>query len=146
MTCGFTLRSAKESDILFLNAFNFAEGMDALDNIDDVTVAVDADDDPIGFVRIAIGSSGRAYVNPIVVNPNWRGTGVGRALMDAALVEHGELRLVSRGSSVGFYEALGYVPCAWDEIDKGVSEDCANCSWRDECKPLPMRSAYAAHA
>lgn len=136
----FTLRPAREDDLPVLNAFNHAEGMDSLDSVDNVTVAVDGDGDPVGFIRVAIGSSGRAYVNPVVVNPFGRGHGVGRALMDDALAAHGELRLVSRGSSIGFYEALGYEACPWDEIDEGVSEDCAGCGWRDECGPLPMRS------
>lgn len=124
----------------FINAFNHAEGMDALDGTEGVTVAVDADDDAVGFIRIAVGPSGNAFVNPVVTNPYWRGLGVGRALMERALAQHGALRLVARGSSVGFYEALGYEACPWDEIDEGVSEDCAGCAWRDECGPVPMRS------
>ncbi len=136
----FTLRPAREDDLPFINAFNYAEGMDSLASIEGVTVAVDGEDDPVGFIRIAIGSSGNAFVNPVVANPAWRGRGVGRTLMEDALRRHGELRLVSRGVAVPFYRALGYESCSWDEIDEGVSEDCAHCSWRDECGPLPMRS------
>lgn len=136
----FRLRPAHEGDLPFINAFNHAEGMDALSSVEGVTVAADSDDDPIGFIRIAIGASGNAFVNPVVSNPCWRGCGVGRALMEHALEEHGTLRLVSRGASIGFYRALGYVPCSWDEIDAGVSEDCDHCGWRSECGPLPMRS------
>lgn len=139
MSSVFELRHAIASDLPFINAFNYAEGMDALDSPEGITVAADSDGDPVGFIRIAIGESGNAFVNPIVVNPSWRGSGVGRALMNAASAKHGVLRLVSRGSSRGFYEALGFMPCDWAEIDEGVSEDCANCSWRDDCAPVPMK-------
>ncbi len=142
----FTLRPAREADLTFLNSYNYTEGMDSLDGIEGVTVAANSSDEPVGFIRIAIGSSGNAFVNPVVVHKSWRGYDVGRALMDHALREHGELRLVSRGSSVGFYEAIGYVPCEWSEIDEGVSEDCDGCSWRDECGPVPMRSPIQAAA
>ncbi len=142
----FTLRPARDADLPYLNSYNYAEGMDSLDDVEGVTVAANSADEPVGFIRIEVGPSGRAYVYPIVVHKSWRGYDVGRALMDAALAQHRELRLVSRGSSIGFYKALGYEACSWDEIDEGIGEDCANCSWRDECAPLPMRSPKTADA
>lgn len=135
----FTLREARESDLPYLNLYNNAEGMDVLSSVERVTVAANSADEPVGYIRIATGSSGNAFVNPVVVHSSWRGYGVGKALMENALAEHGELRLVSRGASIPFYLALGYKECPWSEIDEGVSEDCANCSWREECGPLPMK-------
>lgn len=142
----FQLRPAREADLAALNSFNLSEGMDALDGVEGITVAVNGGDEPVGYVRVVKGSSGHAFINPVVVHASWRGYRVGRALMDEALKRTGELRLVSRGSALGFYEALGYEPCSWDEIDEGVSEDCAGCSWRDECGPVPMKSPRQAKA
>ena len=139
MKPSFSIRAAHEADHPFIDAFTYAEGMDRIPSLDEVFVAVDAEDDPIGFIRISHGASGAAYVNPVVTNELWRGRGIGRALMRFALRKYKALKLVSRGSSVGFYRALGFEECAWEDIEENVSEDCAHCSWRDECKPLPMR-------
>lgn len=138
----YTLRDGRMSDLPFLNAFNYSEGMDDLSDVQDVIVSADEDDDPIGYIRVKLGRSRKAYVNPIVINPAWRNRGVGRALVDAALERYGALWLVSRGSSIGFYRHLGFQACRWDEIEDGVSEDCPNCTMREECSPLPMRKSH----
>ena len=135
----FTLRAAEERDKQLLDSYTFAEGMDSIPSIEGVTVAVNSDDVPVAFIRIVQDSAGVAHIYPIVTYEPWRGYGVGRALIDDAMGRFGELRLVSRGSSRGFYEALGFEECDWGLIEKGVSEDCPNCSWRDECSPVPMR-------
>lgn len=135
----FTLRPARESDRPLLDTYTYAEGMDYLPSLERVTVAVNSADEPVGFIRIAIDSHGVAHINPVVVYRDWRGYGVGRALVENAEAAYGELRLVSRGSSKPFYDALGYEDCGWDLIEKGVSEDCDGCPMYDECDPQPMR-------
>lgn len=135
----YMLRPAVESDKPYLDAFCYSEGMADLDSLDDVTVAVDMDDDPIGFIQILAGSNGVAHVYPVVVNPNWRGLGIGKALVDDAHKKHGELRLVSRGTSVGFYKKLGFEECDWSLIDNECTEGCADCPTKESCAPLPMR-------
>ena len=135
----FSLRPAVEADRPYLNSYTYAEGMDYLPSLDGVTVAANADDEPVGFIRIVLDSQGVAHVNPVVTHGLWRGYGVGKALMEQAQQEHGELRLVSRGSSKPFYDVLGFECCGWDLIEKGVSEDCDGCEMRDECQPQPMR-------
>lgn len=134
----FTLRLAQDADITAINFFNELEGMDAVPSVQGITVAVNGEDQIVGYIRVVIGESGNAFINPIVVYKTWRKHGVGKALMDLALSEYGAIRLVSRGTAVPFYKALGYQECDWTEIDEGVSEDCANCSWRKECNPKPM--------
>ena len=136
-----TLRPAREEDLAFLNVFCYSEGMDNLPSVENVTVAADSDDDPVGFIRIAMGNNGVAHVNPVVVNPYWRGHGIGRILTEDALRKYGELRLVSRGSSVPFYRALGFEDITWDDIDPLVVDDCGGCEMREECCPQPMRVA-----
>jgi GNAT superfamily N-acetyltransferase len=135
----FTLRPAQAADKALIDAYTYNEGMDNIPDLQGVTVAVNVDDAPVGFIRIVHDSCGVAHINPVVTYAPWRGYGVGRALVEAARAQHGELRLVSRGSSVGFYEALGFEPCAWDLIEPGVSEDCEGCELKTECRPLPMR-------
>ncbi len=135
----FTLREAREDDRAYLDGFTRAEGMDVLPTLDQVTVAVNAADEPVGFIRIVLDSQGVAHVNPVVVHSSWQRRGVGRALVNQAQRAYGEIRLVSRGSSRAFYDALGFECCDWSLIEEGVSEDCAHCGDIDECKPQPMR-------
>ena len=143
----FTLRPAREADLELLDAYNAAEGMDRLPGVEGVTVAVDAEDIPVGYIRLVDGevpagecpgSVTVAHVYPIVVYEPWRGYGVGRALMDDALARTGELRLIARGTSRGFYEALGFAPVGFDAVDTAVTEDCASCPYRAQCEPQPM--------
>ncbi len=143
MTCMakqlFTLRQAREDDRKYIDAYTQAEGMDFLPSLERVTVAVNAADEPVGFIRIVLDSQGVAHVNPVVVLASWRRHSVGKALVNDAQRTYGEIRLVSRGSSKPFYDALGFECCEWDLIEEGVSEDCAHCDMIDECCPQPMR-------
>lgn len=134
----FTLRDARESDLAYLNAYAAAEGMDDLPSAENVRVAVNEDDVPVGFLRLQQGSNGAAHVNPVVSCATWRGWGVGRALMEEALASRGELRLVARAASVPFYRALGFGELSWDAVAPEIAVDCDGCELRGECCPLPM--------
>lgn len=142
----FTLRPAREGDRALIDSYAYAEGMDRLPSLDRVTVAANAADEPVGFIRISVGESHVARVNPIVVHASWRGYGVGRALIDDAQARYGELRLVSRGASKPFYDALGFEACAWDLIEGDLIEDCDGCPLFAECGPQPMRRTAAPQA
>lgn len=123
-----------------IDAYANAEGMDVIPGPDRVRVAVNGDDAVVGFCRLQDDVNGIAYVNPIVTYAAWRGYGVGRALIEDAREIAGELRLISRGTSEGFYRKLGFVEMGWDEVDlEAASEDCDNCPYRSECGPVPMK-------
>ncbi len=134
----FTLRPARDEDADVINAYANGEGMDDMPSMENITVAESAAGDVVGFLRVARGTNGVMHVNPVITVKTWRGYGVGRALMEDALHRYGELRLVSRGESVGFYKALGYSPIGWDDIDKAEVDDCDNCPMLEECGPLPL--------
>ena len=134
----FTLRPAREDDKGYLDVYAYAEGMDNMPSIENITCAVNAEDQVVGYVRIAMGANGVAHVNPVITGESWRGYGVGRALMEDALARYGELRLVSRGWSADFYRALGYKEIPWEAIDLAVVDDCEGCEMREECGPVPM--------
>ena len=137
-----TLRPAREEDMPQLHAYCYMEGMDNIPGTEGVTVAVNDADEPVGFIRIAFGN-GIAHVNPVVVYKAWRGFGVGRQLVEHALAQHGELRLVSRGSSMAFYRAMGFYDIPWEDIAPGVTDDCSGCELRPECGPQPMACTTA---
>lgn len=136
----FTIRDAREGDMALIDAYANAEGMDVIPGPDRVRVAVNADDEVVGFCRLQDDLNGIAYVNPIVTYSAWRGYGVGRALIVDAQEIAGELRLISRGASEGFYRKLGFEEMPWSEADLGAaSEDCDDCPYREACGPVPMR-------
>ena len=140
MSSLFTIRDAREGDLPLLNAYAFSVGMDAMPGIERIRVAVNTQDEPVGFCRLQDDAEGIAYVNPIVVYEPWRMHGVGRALIEDAHDAAGELRLIARGESAGFYRVLGFEDMPWEIADlAAASEDCDNCPYREECNPVPMR-------
>ena len=138
----FTIRDARESDMPLIDAYAHAEGMDVIPGPERVRVAVNEDDAVVGFCRLQDDANGIAYVNPIVTYAAWRGYGVGRALIEDARAMAGELRLIARGTSEGFYRKLGFVDMPWDDVDlEAAEEDCDSCPYRADCGPVPMRLA-----
>ena len=136
----FTIRDAREDDMGLVNAYAQMAGMDSMPGMARIRVAVNASDEPVGFCRLQDDAEGIAYVNPVVVYEPWRMHGVGRALIEDAHNEAGELRLIARGESVGFYRALGFEEMSWEIAAlAAASEDCDTCPCRAECNPLPMR-------
>ena len=133
------LRPARDADMDYVNAYAAWEGMDAIPSPEGVTVAVNEDDVPIGFVRVWVDpQNGQAYVNPIVLYQPWRGFGIGRLLMEDVHERYGSIRLVSRGVSIPFYHALGYADIEWELIAPEIAGDCDGCEMREECTPQPM--------
>ena len=136
----FTIRDAVEADMKLIDAYAHAEGMDKIPGPDRVRVAVNDDDVVVAFCRLQDDVNGIAYVNPIVTYAPWRGYGVGKALIEDARDRVGELRLISRGTSEGFYRKLGFVEMPWSDVDlEAASEDCDNCPYRETCGPVPMK-------
>jgi len=142
MTDLFTIRDAREADMGLVNSYANAAGMDRMPGVERIRVAVNEDDVVVGFCRLQDDANGIAYVNPIVTYEPWRGYGVGRALIEDAHARAGELRLISRGTSEGFYRKLGFAEMSWEDVDlEAASEDCDNCPYRETCGPVPMRLA-----
>lgn len=134
----FQLRPLRPDDgkrVVFLGE---AADMGTLDITVETTVATDAEDNVIGFLRIST-HGGIRYVNPIVVDPSWHGKGVGTALMQQAVFRYGEVRFVARGSSRRFYEKLGCEAIPWSMIAPEIMSDCDGCDRAETCAPCPMR-------
>ena len=130
------------TDMPRIDSYAHAEGMDSIPGRRRIRVAVNDEDVVVGFCRLQDDANGVAYVNPIVTCSTWRGYGVGRALIEDARSRVGELRLIARGTSEGFYRKLGFVEMPWSEVDlEAASEDCDNCPYRAACGPVPMKLA-----
>ena len=136
----FTIRNARQADLAYINSYAQAAGMDRMPGIERIRVAVNDEDIVVGFCRLQDDVNGIAYVNPIVTCDTWRGYGVGRALIEDARSLAGELRLIARGTSEGFYRKLGFVEMPWEDVDlEAAEEDCDNCPYRATCGPVPMK-------
>ena len=113
----FDIRDARAEDMPLIDMYAHESGMDSIPGPERVRVAVNDDDAVVGFCRLQDDANGIAYVNPVVTYSAWRGYGVGRALMEDARAIAGELRLIARGTSEGFYRKLGFVEMPWDWAD-----------------------------
>ena len=94
-----------------------SEDMDALH-----LLAVDAEENPVGTARLlATGQIGR-----MAVLPDWRGRGVGSAML-GYLLAHIELEMLpapflhAQLSAVGFYRKLGFVEEGEVFMDAGIA-------------------------
>lgn len=73
------------------------------------TVAVDGQDGVIGCVQLKRHAGGAVELASLVVRRDWRGRGVGRALIAAMKAEsHGGLWLMCRPNLVSYYEKVGF--------------------------------------
>ncbi|MCL2826294.1 MAG: GNAT family N-acetyltransferase [Eggerthellaceae bacterium] len=135
----FTIRAAGEGDLPAINMMADAEGMGNVEPTDTVFVAVNNEDQVVAFIRLVFDNERGCHVNPVVVFPTWRRYGVGKALTEYALDRFGELRLVSRGQSLAFYQAQGFEEVPWDMICASVASECEGCEMREECHPTPLR-------
>lgn len=133
-----TIRAAKDGDLTTIVAFAALEGMGEAETPENIFVAENGDGEVVGFIRLVFDGQGVCHVNPVVVYPTWRGLGVGRLLVDFAFEKYGELRLVSRGSSLGFYEKLGFEPIEWEKIHPPIAAECDECELFEECGPRPL--------
>ena len=132
----YSIRTATKSDSSSIFCKAEDADMGVLTTIESSLVAVE-DGVVLGFIRVVV-IDGSAYVNPIVVSPNARRSGIGRALMKAARDAFGELRFVARGGATPFYYALGCERIAWEDIADTIAADCPTCIDLAACGPVPM--------
>ena len=133
----YTMRDVCEDDFPYISTLLSAEGMDIPGDWQIGTVAVNSQNQPVGYIRIQQTDKG-PHVAPVAVFESWRGYGVGRALMDYERTRNGALKLVARGDSVPFYRALGCIEIDFDDISGELEEDCSTCPYIDECAPVPF--------
>lgn len=81
----------------------------------DVWVAVDAEDRPQGFIGLNEG-----HVEMLFIDPEHRGRGLGRALLDFVGESRGTLSVdvnEQNPQAVGFYLHYGFVQTGWSPTD-----------------------------
>lgn len=100
---------------------------DEIDDKDDTAIhllATTDDGRPVGSARLLLqGTTGK--IGRVCVLKSHRGTGLGAALIRAALTElraqgMTTAKLGSQSHAIGFYERLGFVPIGPEYMDAGI--------------------------
>lgn len=99
---------------------------DEIDDKDDTAIHLLATENgqPVGSARLLlIGNTGK--IGRVCVLPSHRGTGLGAALIRAALTElraqgMTTAKLGSQTHAIGFYERLGFTPTGPEYMDAGI--------------------------
>ncbi len=99
---------------------------DEIDDKDDTAIHLLANDDghPVGSARLLLlGKTGK--IGRVCVLPSHRGTGLGAALIRAALTElraqgMTTAKLGSQTHAIGFYERLGFTATGPEYMDAGI--------------------------
>lgn len=131
----YSLRKAQPGDLNSVELLMHIGGMGLASDWQEGIVAVDANGQVIGYIRIQQTPEG-PHVAPVAVHPTRQGEGIGRALMEEALSQQGYLKLVARGEVAGFYRTLGCKEIPFEQISGDLEEDCQNCPDRDQCQPV----------
>ena len=132
------IRAANENDITAINVLNESEGLDFVASIENTWVAVDVNDNLLGFIRMIMGNNGVMHINPVSTSKDYRGLGIGRMLVEDVVERFGEVRLIARGDTKGFYRALGAREINWTEVDPLAGHNCEGCAIVSSCAPMPM--------
>lgn len=106
------------------------QGVSEADEVDDrdgeaVHLLARADGYPVGCARLLVrGREGK--VGRVCVLPDWRGRGIGKALIEAAVADFlgrggiGAVRLGAQVHALGFYARLGFVAEGSEYLDAGI--------------------------
>lgn len=145
ITPAWRIRDAVDVDLDLIRSLFASEGFGDVKTVEGIRVAVTPDNVMYGAIRLEQLSDDAWYVRPVAVFDAARGMGVGRGLINDALKHHSDLRFVSEGYAVGFYDACGFVRCSWDEMADEQRFECDMCPGRSECGAQPFRSAPVEH-
>jgi putative acetyltransferase len=83
-------------------------------------LAVDENDRPVGFMLLVAGHSDDGHLEALFVDPDFRGSGIGRALVEEAVRRCPDLSTDVNEQNLqaaGFYQRLGFERCGRSAID-----------------------------
>ena len=93
----------------------------------------------LGAARLEWAGTGDAFLRPIVVATEARGTGLGRALLERLFAVCGSISVIARGDAVPFYRRLGFTAMDWSSVPSEYRDECESCNDLAQCRPMPMR-------
>lgn len=140
------IRKAKLTDVpgihALVNAYAREELMlprplsELYENLRDFTVATNDDDRIVGCAALHIVWDDLAEIKCLAVAQEHRRTGLGRALVDALLIEAGTLslaRVFCLTYQGGFFVKLGFQHTSKDALPHKVWSECIHCPHFPDC-------------
>jgi amino-acid N-acetyltransferase len=109
-------------------------------NINDWLVA-EQDGELVGCVSLVFFDQTLCEVRSLAVAPEYRGNGLGRALVSAALDladERGAARVLALTRSVSLFENLGFYRSLVTRYPEKVWRDCRPCPLRHRCDEVAL--------
>jgi N-acetylglutamate synthase-like GNAT family acetyltransferase len=108
-----------------------------IDPIDFMVAEVDGK--VLGAARLAWVGKDDAFLRPIVVATEARGTGLGRALLERLFGVCASISVIARSDAVPFYRHLGFTTVDWSSVPGAYTEECECCDDLAQCRPMSMR-------
>jgi N-acetylglutamate synthase-like GNAT family acetyltransferase len=93
----------------------------------------------LGAARLAWVGTDDAFLRPIVVATEARGTGLGRALLERLFGVCSTISVIARGDTVPFYRRLGFTAVDWSSVPEEYRDECECCDDLAQCRPMSMR-------
>ena len=93
----------------------------------------------LGAARLEWAGPDGAFLRPIVVATEARGTGLGRALLESLFGASSRISVVARGDAVPFYRHLGFTAMDWSSVPSQYRDECECCGDLAQCRPVSMR-------
>ncbi len=93
----------------------------------------------LGAVRLTWVATDHAFLRPIVVAPEVRREGIGRALLQRLFGVCGSISVAARSDAVPFYGSLGFAPIDWSSVPLEYRHECECCDEFATCRPVSMR-------
>lgn len=93
----------------------------------------------LGAVRLEWAGPDDAFLRPIVVAKEAKGTGLGRALLERLFGACSRISVVARGDAVPFYRRLGFTAMDWSSVPGQYRDECKGCGDFAQCRPVSMR-------
>ena len=93
----------------------------------------------LGAARLEWARTDDAFLRPIVVATQARGTGLGRALLERLFGACSRISVVARGDAVPFYRHLGFTARDWSSVPSQYRDECECCGDFAQCRPMSMR-------
>jgi len=93
----------------------------------------------LGAARLTWVGTNDAFLRPIVVATEARGTGLGRALLERLFGFCASISVIARRDAVPFYRRLGFTSVDWSSVPSEYSDECECCDDFAQCQPVSMR-------
>jgi len=93
----------------------------------------------LGAARLTWVGTNDAFLRPIVVATEARGTGLGRALLERLFGLCSSISVIARSDAVPFYRHLGFTDMDWSSLPVEYWDECECCDDLAQCRPMSMR-------